>query len=41
MEGRTPISIKVSTYEKLNELRRLDNKSFDKVIADLISKWFE
>jgi len=40
-EGRTPISVKVSTYDKLNSLRKLDNKTFDKVITDLISKWFE
>jgi len=40
-EGRVPVSIKTSTYEKLNSLRRLDNKTFDKVIIDLLSKYFE
>jgi len=41
MEGRKPILIRDSTYDKLNELRRLDKKSFDKVITALLSKWFE
>ncbi len=38
MEGRIPISVKVSTYEKLDNLRHDKNFTFDEAIVWLIDK---
>ena len=38
MEGRISISVKVSTYEKLDSLRKLDDETFDNLICRLIEK---